>query len=96
MNHWGIPEPIGTVNTFVSALSLDLVFVPLVGFDTSLARLGMGKGFYDRTFAFKRRLKVRRPRLVGLAHDCQKIEKIPVDVHDVLLDAVATDKRIYT
>ena len=96
MNQWGIPEPTGSGKTFVSALSLDLVFVPLVGFDSGLARLGMGKGYYDRTFAFKRRSGIRRPRLIGLAHDCQRVEKIPVEAHDVRLNAAVTDKDIYT
>lgn len=94
-NRWGILEPLARAGQCVPPASLNLVLVPLVGFDESGARLGMGKGFYDRTFSFKRRAGMNRPRLVGLAHECQKAERIPVSDWDVPLDAVVTDKRIY-
>ncbi|MEX2130021.1 MAG: 5-formyltetrahydrofolate cyclo-ligase [Pseudohongiellaceae bacterium] len=94
-NRWGIPEPLASARHCAPSASLNLVLVPLVGFDESGARLGMGKGFYDRTFSFKRRLGTDRPRLVGLAHECQKAERIPVSDWDVPLDAVVTDKKIY-
>jgi len=94
-NRWGIAEPVASAARCTSPASLNLVLVPLVGFDENGARLGMGKGFYDRTFSFKRRTGTNRPRLVGLAHECQKAEKIPVSDWDVLLDAVVTDKMIY-
>lgn len=94
-NRWGIPEPLAHARQCVASASLSLVLVPLVGFDERGARLGMGKGFYDRTFQFKRRLRSRRPRLVGLAHECQKTQLIPLQEWDVPLDAVATDRALY-
>ena len=67
--------------------------MPLVGFDEAGHRIGMGKGFYDRTFAFRRN-KRRQPALVGLAHECQQVAGgITPSVWDVSLDALATPRR---
>ena len=77
------------------AWGLDLVLLPLVAFDPQGNRMGMGKGFYDRTFAFKRRGRRSRPRLVGLAHDCQKVEALTAAAWDVPLDAVVTPSATY-
>lgn len=95
-NHWGILEPRVAVDAFIPAQTLDLVLMPLVGFDDRGARLGMGKGFYDRTFAFRRRRGSSRPRLVGLAHECQRVDRLTVAPWDVSLDAVVSDHRWYS
>jgi 5-formyltetrahydrofolate cyclo-ligase len=94
-NRWGIPEPVNRVSDLAAPLSLDLVFVPLVGFDSECNRLGMGKGYYDRTFGFRNRCGWGRPMLVGLAYDFQRVEKLPVESWDVPLDAVATERLVY-
>lgn len=94
-NRWGIPEPAGTPREFIPPLSLDLVLMPLVGFAEDGSRLGMGKGFYDRSFGFRRRSNMRRPLLMGLAHECQKTDGLVTADWDVPLDAVATDQRVY-
>lgn len=92
-NRWGIPEP--EEGTHIEPRSLDLVFVPLVGFTGDCVRLGNGKGFYDRAFAFRLTSPESRPLLVGLAHECQLVESLPVREWDVPLDAVATPERIF-
>lgn len=74
---------------------LDLVLVPLVGFDTQGHRLGMGGGYYDRTFEFLLNKKAAKPIMVGLAYENQKIELLPTDDWDVNLDACLTEKKIY-
>jgi 5-formyltetrahydrofolate cyclo-ligase len=75
---------------------LDLVLVPLVGFDARGNRLGMGAGFYDRHFAFLRHRRAwRRPLLVGLAFEAQRVERIPAAGHDVPLWAVVTERGVY-
>lgn len=75
---------------------LDLVLVPLVGFDADGNRLGMGAAFYDRHFAFLRHRRVwRRPLLLGLAFDLQRAERLPVQAHDVPLWGVVTERGIY-
>src|SRR5690606_3756567 len=80
-NRLGIPEP--RIKRYCDARYLDLVLMPLVGFDAAGRRLGMGGGFYDRSFAFVRERQRRRPVLVGLAHQCQQVEHLPAEVWDV-------------
>lgn len=93
-NAWGIGEPPATDEEF-SPTNFDVVFVPLVGFDENCFRLGMGKGFYDRTFSFKIFNRRSRPLLVGLAHECQLTDTFPTASWDVRLDTVITAEKIY-
>lgn len=86
---FGISEP--TTGKPLRASHFDLIFMPLVGFDTAGNRIGMGRGYYDRALAFKRRrLHGGTPLLVGLAYDCQQVPALPVQAHDVPLDAILT------
>jgi len=94
-NRFGIPEP-----DFKKALkrppwALDAVLMPLVGFDTNGGRLGMGGGFYDRTFAFTRYAPRMAPKLIGLAHDCQRVNALPVEPWDIPLHAIVSDQGTY-
>jgi 5-formyltetrahydrofolate cyclo-ligase len=74
---------------------LHLVMVPLVAFDTEGQRLGMGGGFYDRSFAFLKDGKIRQPMLIGMAYECQKVKKIPAEPWDVPLAGVVTEQQFY-
>jgi 5-formyltetrahydrofolate cyclo-ligase len=90
-NRLGIEEPQGTRT--ISPRRLDIVFLPLVGFDARGVRLGAGGGYYDRAFAFRRwRRFWHAPRLIGVAYAFQQVERITPAAHDVLLDAVVTEK----
>jgi len=90
---FGILEPLATKNRPVR--ELDVVFVPLVGFDPQGNRMGMGRGFYDSCFAFRRLLRHwRRPLLVGVAFDAQCVPALPVETHDVPLDAIVTESSL--
>lgn len=92
-NRLGIAEPQGA--SLPSVRSLDIVFVPLVGFDARGVRLGMGGGYYDRAFAFRRiRTVWHAPRLVGLAYAFQQLPAIERARHDVLLDLVVTEQGV--
>ncbi len=92
-NHLGIMEPVRVRR--LSARNLDLVFVPLVGFDAKGERLGMGAGYYDRAFAFLRhRSHWNHPRLIGLAYSFQQVPHIEGASHDVRLNAVITEKGL--
>ena len=93
-NQWGIAEPHAPAIA-VSPTGFDLVLVPLVAFDRKCYRLGMGKGFYDRTFSFKIFNRSSQPLLIGLAHECQLAEGLPNENWDVSLDAVVTAEKIY-
>lgn len=95
-NIFGIPEPARAGLTLADARILDLVLVPLVAFDLAGNRLGMGGGFYDRTFSYLRhRRHWRKPRLLGIAHELQRVPSLERQWWDVPLDAVATELRIY-
>jgi 5-formyltetrahydrofolate cyclo-ligase len=92
-NRLGIVEPEGS--RIIGARWLDVVFLPLVGFDSRGIRLGTGGGYYDRAFAFRRwRTVWHTPQLVGLAYSFQQVEQIIPAAHDVLLDAVVTEKGV--
>jgi len=94
-NAFGIVEP-HTAAGFRPVVGLDVVVLPLVGFDAQGNRLGMGAGYYDR--ALRRRLdtsqKWRRPRLVGVAYACQELPAIPASPWDVPLDLVVTERGV--
>ena len=93
-NRFGIPEPVR--RRLIKPCALDLVLTPLVAFDSNGHRIGMGGGYYDRSFAFLRRRQYwRKPRLLGLAYELQKQTSIEPNDWDIPLDAVATEARIY-
>ena len=91
-DRFGIPEPAGTNR--VRAEDLDLVLVPLVAFDQSGGRVGMGGGFYDSSLGFIRRSRsIGRTRVVGVAYQFQQVACINRDDWDVPLHGVVTDKE---
>ncbi|NHQ87138.1 5-formyltetrahydrofolate cyclo-ligase [Iodobacter sp. HSC-16F04] len=98
-NRWklgpqNILEPLG--GEICPPRNLDIVFLPLLGFDASLARMGQGGGYYDCTFEFRRlRQSWKKPRLVGLAFDVQYFEQLPVDTWDLRLDYILTGKKVW-
>lgn len=93
-NRYGIPEPLD--RTPLRARQLDLLLMPLVGFDAAGHRLGMGGGYYDATLAFMHhRRHWRKPRLIGVAYECQRVDLLPHDPWDIPLDAVLTERRLY-
>lgn len=94
-NRFNIPEPDVPYELHQTGQEMDLVLMPLVGFDLAGHRMGMGGGFYDRTFAFKlNNPQVKNPILVGWAHSCQQTEQLPNEPWDVPLDAVITEKGL--
>ena len=95
-NRYGIPEPSLRNGRIRPPWALDLLLLPLVGFDADCNRLGMGGGYYDQTLAYlSTRSHWRRPLLVGLAHECQRVERLEVRPWDIRLDMVVTERRIY-
>ncbi|XHN44562.1 5-formyltetrahydrofolate cyclo-ligase [Lonepinella sp. MS14436] len=81
-NKFGIFEPQLNVQNVLPTEQLDMIFTPLVAFDQQGNRLGMGGGFYDRTLQDWQQ-KSFIP--IGLAHQCQQIENLPVESWDMPL-----------
>ena len=97
-NFFGIDEPDVPAEEWIGGPELDLVLVPLVGFDEARNRIGVGGGYYDRTFSFLREKGLddsSRPRLIGVAFELQKLSAIETKPWDVPLDAVVTELTIY-
>jgi 5-formyltetrahydrofolate cyclo-ligase len=93
-NRFKILEPVYSVRDLVEPRQLDIVVVPLLAFDSSLNRIGMGAGYYDRSFAFsKRRHHWRHPRLVGAAYSFQHADRLQPAAWDVPLHCVITEKE---
>lgn len=96
-NRFGILEPPIKPFTPVPVWTLDLVLTPLVAFDANGNRLGMGGGYYDRTFAFLRHNPRHKPRLLGVAHDLQHTNQtLPRQAWDVPLQGVLTESGLST
>ena len=73
---------------------LDIVIVPAVVFDLEKNRIGFGGGDYD-TFLKKIRGGNKKVLFIGICYDFQIIEKVPAEEHDVVLDFVVSESRIF-
>jgi 5-formyltetrahydrofolate cyclo-ligase len=91
-NTFGILEPVLDVTKVCPIAQLDIICSPLVAFDGTGARLGMGGGFYDRTLAHWQNTTTYP---IGLAHDCQKVDKVPVEHWDIPLPEIITPQNHY-
>ena len=89
-NRFGIPEPDVQPASALEPQAMSLVVMPLVGFDGAGQRLGMGGGWYDRSFAF-RNTTMAPPWLVGVGFDAQRVEHLAAEAWDVLPDAICTE-----
>ncbi len=89
-NRYGIPEPSELAAT-LPLEDLDLLVLPLVGFDHSGTRLGMGGGYYDRALALARG---EGPTLVGAGFECQRTETLPREDWDKQIDCIVTENGL--
>jgi len=97
INRFAIPEPDIRARPPAPPWGLDVILMPLVGFDRRGQRIGMGGGFYDRTLDYlPLRQYWRRPLLIGLAHECQAWPLLPARPWDVPLDGVLTENGLQT
>jgi len=95
INRFKLPEPDVSDDEMLAPEELDLVLVPLVVFDSMRNRIGMGGGFYDRSFAFRKNPERSSPILIGAAHELQKVDQLTPEPWDVKLDIIATAQNIY-
>ncbi len=85
---FGIKEPIGE-ELDPSGVKIDVCITPLLAFDSSLNRLGKGKGYYDRFFS------VCDCKKIAVAFEAQKLDAIDAEAHDKKLDLVVTEEKVY-
>ncbi len=93
-NKFGIEEPDPKRNKMLNPKQIDIVLLPLVAFDQHGGRLGMGGGYYDKTFEFLQTSGLQKPKLIGLAHHFQQVEQLPIESWDVPLSAIITEEEI--
>ncbi|MGN0181376.1 MAG: 5-formyltetrahydrofolate cyclo-ligase [Candidatus Ornithomonoglobus sp.] len=84
---YGIKEPSECIKADISDIKLALI--PGIAFDLSGARIGFGKGYYDRFLAAFKGIKV------GICYDFQLLDYVPSSPHDIKMDIIITEKRIY-
>lgn len=95
-NRFNIPEPEVAAEEWLEPSQLDLVLTPLVAFDRTGTRLGMGGGFYDRAFGFlcDPVYRSHRPLLLGLGYEFQRVANLARQPWDVPLDAAVTETTL--
>jgi 5-formyltetrahydrofolate cyclo-ligase len=92
-NFFGILEP--QLGAKIDARKLDLVLTPLVAFDENGVRIGVGRGYYDRCFRFLRhRTHWRRPKLLGVAYELQRVPPLVPSSWDVPLWGIVTERAV--
>jgi len=89
-SRFGVMEPPATL----PALDPDIVIVPLLGFDGCGRRIGYGAGHYDCTLAAWHR-RGHFPRSIGLAFEAQCVDEVPSLAHDMPLDMIITEQRVW-
>lgn len=96
-NKYGIAEPKLNVQNVLPIAELDIIFTPLVAFDKTGARLGMGGGYYDRTLAswFAQNDASQKPYPIGLAHDFQQVAKVPTEPWDIPIPEIITPSQYF-
>ncbi|WP_105169199.1 5-formyltetrahydrofolate cyclo-ligase [Pseudoalteromonas sp. T1lg23B] len=95
LNRYAILEPQLNCSHICPLYELDYLLMPLVAFDKEGNRLGMGGGYYDKTLARYYREQMQKPELIGLAHDCQQVDKLPIQAWDVPLQQIITPSKFY-
>lgn len=70
---------------------IDLVLVPGLAFSKNRQRLGRGGGFFDRLLS----VQAKNAFKLGICFSFQVVDALPTEEHDVVVDALATENRIW-
>lgn len=87
VNFYGIAEP--KSHNVIKDLNVDINIIPLLAFNIDCNRLGHGKGYYDKYLKGCKGLKI------GLGFECQKVDNLPIEKHDIPLDYIISEKKVY-
>jgi 5-formyltetrahydrofolate cyclo-ligase len=83
---YNIPSPrVTSSSVFIDPSALDLVIMPVVAIDKDQNRIGMGKGYYDKTFSFKN-TSANKPKLIAACYKFQLIAEIEPEPWDIQCD----------
>jgi 5-formyltetrahydrofolate cyclo-ligase len=91
-NRFGILEIIEGES--IAAEDLDAALVPLLAFDHAGHRIGMGQGFYDHTFAFRKQSCNTKPLLIGCGYPFQEVDSLTPHAHDIDMDVIITPSTL--
>lgn len=91
-NRFGILEPVFSMKNAINPSDLDLIILPIVGFDQQKNRLGSGAGYYDRALMHTQPCQ---PYRIGLAYAFQEVPQIQAESWDIKLDGVVTESRVF-
>ncbi len=89
LNQFKIAEP-NKQNIDIPFNQLDIILIPLLGFNPQGHRLGMGKGCYDRTLK-----NIQKPLLIGVGYGFQELSNLINESHDLMLDYIVTEKQVF-
>ena len=86
----GLCEPDVEKSELIAPEDIDLVICPMVGFDVKRRRLGYGGGYYDRYLP-----QCKKAFVFGIAFEAQRMDEVACDEHDISMDLIITEEKIY-
>lgn len=90
INRFGIQEPNKNTSTLINPTDIEIIIVPLLGFDDKCNRLGHGLGYYDNYL-----IRCHKAIKIGVGFEAQKLDHIICNDNDIKLDLIVTEKNIY-
>lgn len=87
---YGIPEPVVERSRQIDSAHIDAIILPCVAFDAKLRRLGHGAGYYDRFLPL-----CEKAVKIAAAFELQRLDEVICDSHDIAMDLVVTEEKIY-
>jgi 5-formyltetrahydrofolate cyclo-ligase len=92
---WGIPEPRPTASRVTTLAEIDVIIIPGLAYDRQGGRLGYGSGFYDRFLSSYAVMGLPQPFKLGVCFDIQLQDELPMEQHDLRVDILITEEKVY-